>query len=59
MENNAIHPCFPEYGLQCNLVSAWKGYKRGTIVGKCGYQFIVEFSSGARETFYVDEIYFD
>lgn len=50
---------FPEYGRQCELKEPWRGYHRGTIVGRNGYRFIVEFSSGARIEFYDDEIYFD
>ena len=25
---------FPEYGQQCELVTPWRGYHRGTIVGR-------------------------
>ena len=50
---------FPEYGRQCELKELWRGYHRGTIVGRNGYRFIVEFSSGARIELYDDEIEFD
>ena len=38
---------FPEYGQQCELVTPWRGYHRGTIVGRTAKGFIVQFSSGA------------
>lgn len=38
---------FAEYGKQCSLKTPWRGYCRGTIVGKNGYLFIMQFSSGA------------
>ncbi len=50
---------FPEYGRQCELNEPWRGYHRGTIVGRNGYRYIVEFSSGARIEVYEDEIEFD
>ena len=50
---------FSEYGRQCELLTHWRGYHRGTIVGRNGYRFIVEFSSGARIELYDDEIEFD
>lgn len=50
---------FPEYGMQCQLKRPWRGYHRGTIVGRNGYYFIVEFSSGAQIDLYEDEIVFD
>ena len=49
---------FPEYGLQCELVEPWRGYHRGTIVGRNAYRFVVQFSSGAEIEVYDDEIYF-
>ena len=50
---------FPEYGRQCELLTPWRGYHRGTIVGLNGYRFISEVSSGARIELYEDEIEFD
>lgn len=50
---------FPEYGKQCDLVTPWRGYRRGTVVGRNGYRFIIELSSGARIELYDDEIEFD
>lgn len=50
---------FPEYGRQCELLTPWRGYHRGTIVGLNGYRFIIEVSSGARIELYEDEIDFD
>ena len=37
----------------------WRGYRRGTIVGRNGYRFIIEVSSGATIELYEDEIEFD
>lgn len=50
---------FSEYGRQCELLTPWRGYHRGTIVGLSGYRFIIEVSSGARIELYEDEIEFD
>lgn len=50
---------FPEYGRQVELNEPYRGYHRGTIVGKEGYMFIVQFSSGMTERFYRDEFEFD
>lgn len=50
---------FAEYGRQIELIKPWRGYHRGTIVGRNGYRFIVELSSGARIEVYDDEIEFD
>ena len=50
---------FPEYGQQCELVTPWRGYHRGTIVGRTAKGFIVQFSSGAEIEVYDDEIEFD
>lgn len=50
---------FSEYGRQCELLTPWRGYHRGTIVGRNGYRFIIEFSSVARIELYDDEIEFD
>lgn len=50
---------FKEYGWQCELVKPYRGYHRGTIIGKNDGRFVVEFSSGMTEEFYADEIYFD
>ena len=51
---------FPEYGQQCELVTPWRGYHRGTIVGRTTAKgFIVQFSSGAEIEVYDDEIEFD
>ncbi|ROT11970.1 glyoxalase [Muribaculaceae bacterium Isolate-105 (HZI)] len=49
---------FPEYGRQCELKEPWRDYHRGTIVGRNGYRYIIELSSGARIELY-DEIEFD
>ena len=49
---------FPEYGKQCDLIEPWRGYRRGTVVGRNGYLFIIELSSGARIELYDDEIEF-
>ena len=35
------------YGRQCELLTPWRGYHRGTIVGMNGYRYVVQFSSGA------------
>ena len=29
---------FPEYGRQCELLTPWRGYHRGAIVGLNGYR---------------------
>lgn len=50
---------FPEFGRQCELKKAWRGYHRATIVGRNGYRFIIQFSSGAEIEVYPDEIEFD
>lgn len=50
---------FCEYGRQCELLTPWRGYHRGTIVGRNGYRFIIELSSGAQIELYEDEIEFD
>lgn len=50
---------FPEYGRQCELLTPWRGYHRGAIVGLSGYRFIIEVCSGARIELYEDEIEFD
>ncbi len=50
---------FSEYGQQCELVTPWRGYHRGTIVGRTAKGFIVQFSSGAEIEVYDDEIEFD
>lgn len=50
---------FPEYGRQCELKEPWRDYRRGTIVGRNGYRFIIELSSGARIELYDDELEFD
>ena len=50
---------FSEYGRQCELLTPWRGYHRGTIVGRNGNRFIIKFSSGARIELYDDEIEFD
>lgn len=47
------------YGRQCELLTPWRGYHRGTIVGMNGYRYIVQFSSGAEIEVYEDEIEFD
>ena len=47
---------FPVYGRQCELLTPWRGYHRGTVVGLNGYRFIIEVSSGARIELYEDEI---
>ena len=50
---------FPEYGRQCGLKEPWRGYRRGTVVGRNGYRLIIEVSSGATIELYEDEIEFD
>ena len=50
---------FPEYGQQCELITPWRGYHRGTIVAKTARGFTVQFSSGAEIDVYEDEIEFD
>lgn len=50
---------FPEYGRQCELITSWRGYYRGTIVAKTAKGFTVQFSSGAEIDVYEDEIKFD
>lgn len=50
---------YPEYGKQCDLITPWRGYRRGTVVGHNGYRFIIELTSGARIELYDDEIEFD
>lgn len=49
---------FPEYGHQCELNTPWRGYTRGTIIGRSGNHFVVELSSGAHIHVYDDEISF-
>jgi len=46
---------FPEYGKQVELKKPWRGYHRGTIVGRNGYRFTIQFSSGATIDLYDDE----
>lgn len=46
-------------GRQCELVTPWRGYHRGTIVARTVRGFIVQFSSGAEIEVYEDEIEFD
>lgn len=50
---------FPEYGKQCDIITPWCGYRRGSVVGRNGYRFIIELTSGARIELYDDEIEFD
>lgn len=50
---------FLEYGRQCELITPWKGYHRGTIVAQTIRGFIIQFSSGAEIEVYPDEIEFD
>lgn len=50
---------FPEYGRQCELITSWRGYHRGTIIAQTARGFIVQFSSGAEIKVYEDEIEFD
>ena len=50
---------FPEYGRQCEMLTPWRGYHRGTIVAKTARGFIVQFSRGAEIEVYEDEIEFD
>lgn len=47
------------YGRQCELLTPWRGYHRGTIVGMNCYRYVVQFSSGAEIEVYEDEIEFD
>ena len=46
---------FPEYGRQVNLNEAWRGYARGTIIGRNGCRFVIQLSSGATIDLYEDE----
>lgn len=50
---------FPEYGRQCELITPWRGYHRGTIIARTTRGFVVQFSSGAEIEVYEDEIEFD
>ncbi len=50
---------FSEYGRQCELLTPWRGYDRGTIVAQTQRGFIIQFSSGAEIEVYEDEIEFD
>lgn len=50
---------FPEYGKRVELKESWRGYHRGTIIGRNGYRFIIQFSSGATIDLYDDEFEFD
>ena len=31
---------FPEYGRQCEMLTPWRGYRRGTIVAKTARGFV-------------------
>ena len=53
------YPDFPEYGIQVELITPWRGYHRGTITQKTAKGFIVQVSSGAEIEVYEDEIEFD
>lgn len=57
MEEN--YPDFPEYGIQVELITPWRGYHRGTIIQKTAKGFMVQVSSGAEIEVYEDEIEFD
>lgn len=62
MNMNGLHEDyidFPEYGKYVELNQPWRGYHRGTIISKDGYKFVVQFSSGATESFYSDEFELD
>lgn len=50
---------FTEYGKQCELLTPWHGYHRGTVTQQTERGFIVQFSSGAEIEVYPDEIEFD
>lgn len=50
---------FSEYGRQCELITPWRGYHRGTIIAQTARGFIVQLSSGAEIEVYEDEIEFD
>lgn len=50
---------FPEYGKQCDLITPWRGYRRGTIVAQTLKGFVVQLSSGAEIDVYPDEIEID
>jgi len=50
---------FPEYGKQCELLTPWRGYHRGTVTGRTQRGFIIQFSSGAEIEVYPGEIEFD
>lgn len=49
----------PNYGRQVELNSPWKGYHRGVIVGKSGYRYEIQLSSGAVIELYEDEFEYD
>ena len=49
----------PENGRQCELITPWRGYHRGTIIARTARGFVVQFSSGAEIEIYEDEIEFD
>ena len=57
MEEN--YPDFPEYRIQVELITPWRGYHRGTITQKTVKGFMVQVSSGAKIEVYEDEIEFD
>lgn len=59
MEQKDEYIDFPEYGKQCELLTLWRGYHRGTITGCTQRGFIIQFSSGAEIEVYPDEIEFD
>lgn len=49
----------PYYGRQVELKKPWRGYHRGTIIGRYNSKFVIQFSSGAAIDFYEDEFEFD
>ncbi len=50
---------FPEYGRQCEMLTPWRDYHRGTIVVKTARDFVVQFSSDAEIEVYEDDMEFD
>lgn len=46
---------FPEYGEWVELIRPWRGHHNGIIIGRSGYKFIVQLSSGVTIELYGDE----
>lgn len=49
----------PGYGKQVELKEPWRGYHRGTIIGRSGYKYTIQLSSGATIDRYEDEFEID